>query len=159
MFKSHQDALRHSRTRNVQLNSFRNNLEKSILCNYISYKYMYACCIRCQPIVYVRIDMVLHVHGQCSCSHQTRPCIIYDQYPAHFQTQSQHLNLVQTLTTHKPQPQDDDKCWQDAGAIGSLQNRPDKRLDLWPMEKPNKKHTTFQNCIKWVCLRTIMEKA
>ena len=59
-FVSHQDVFRHSRTRTVQLISFRNNLEKYIQCNFIIYYIknyiyvcMYACCIRCQPIVYV----------------------------------------------------------------------------------------------------------
>ncbi len=37
----------------------------------------------------------------------------------------------------------DDKSRQDAGAIGSLQNRPDKPLDLWPVEKPNKKQHIY----------------
>lgn len=167
-FVSHQDVFRHSRTRTVQLNSFRNNLEKYIQCNciYIYYKLyirMHVCMLHSMSTDSIRIDMVLHFHGQCSCSDQTRSCIICDQCPAHLQTQSQHLNLIQTLSRliNQPATRLADKSWAaDAGAIGSLQNRPDKRLDLWPVEKPNKKTTAiFQNCIKWVCLRTRMEKA
>lgn len=103
---------------------------------------MHVCMLHSMSTDSIRIDMVLHFHGQCSCSDQTRSCIICDQCPAHLQTQSQHLNLIQTLSRliNQPATRLADKSWAaDAGAIGSLQNRPDKRLDLWPVEKPNKK--------------------